>query len=191
VRPKLVPTVLTAVLAIACNSDRRAPSARSVDMPDREAFAVYTSVLAVAHPTDGGPSTPIVRRDIDALRPGVCVPDGKAMTGRWRSALDSFKSENAHDRVLPDGAVPEPYDLLTDAQIDALRAREGDQFPRGRTVLDLSAIGFDRSKTRAILHVSYFCGALCAGSRYHLLYKIDGTWSEVILPDIDLCVMVS
>ncbi len=42
----------------------------------------------------------------------------------------------------------------------------------------VSAVGFDASKTHAIVRVNYICGSLCGGGTYHLLVKDSDGWKE-------------
>jgi hypothetical protein len=49
----------------------------------------------------------------------------------------------------------------------------------GRTasiVFEVSAIGFNRDRTRALVYVGHHCGSLCGGGAYHLLVKKEGKW---------------
>jgi hypothetical protein len=45
-------------------------------------------------------------------------------------------------------------------------------------IYDVSAVGFDGPKTRAIVYVNYVCGALCGGGSFHLLRKGPKGWQE-------------
>ena len=40
----------------------------------------------------------------------------------------------------------------------------------------VSAVGFNRDGTRALVYVGHHCGSLCGGGRYHFLLKKEGTW---------------
>jgi hypothetical protein len=43
-------------------------------------------------------------------------------------------------------------------------------------VLDVSAVGFNKDRTRSLVYVGHHCGSLCGGGEYHLLVKKDGKW---------------
>ena len=43
-------------------------------------------------------------------------------------------------------------------------------------VFEVSAVGFNRDRTRALVYVGHHCGSLCGSGRYHLLIKKDGKW---------------
>jgi len=40
----------------------------------------------------------------------------------------------------------------------------------------VSAVGFNREGTRALVYVGHNCGSLCGGGRYHFVVKKDGKW---------------
>ena len=59
------------------------------------------------------------------------------------------------------------------------RTRKGiEQMISGGTYF-VSPVGFDRSKTHAIVRINYICGGTCGGGEYHLLEKSDDGWKEV------------
>ena len=43
-------------------------------------------------------------------------------------------------------------------------------------VFEVSAVGFNRDGTRALVYVGHHCGSLCGSGGYHLLVKKDGKW---------------
>jgi len=61
-------------------------------------------------------------------------------------------------------------------------------YPQSGGYVIMSAVGFNREKTRAIVYTGSSCGALCGSWRFHLLEKINGNWKEV--PGVN-CSMVS
>lgn len=68
-------------------------------------------------------------------------------------------------------------------------ARIGFDQPDQPARLEVSAVGFDRSRTRALLWMSFSCssgGEWCASGRFMAFQKIDGPWREVSPPGMDL-----
>ncbi len=47
-------------------------------------------------------------------------------------------------------------------------------------VYEVSAVGFDASRTHAIAYVSVFCGPDCSSGAYHLLVKEKDGWKEFV-----------
>jgi len=42
--------------------------------------------------------------------------------------------------------------------------------------MSLSRIGFNSSKTQALVYVANVCGGLCGTGEFYLLGKVDGKW---------------
>jgi hypothetical protein len=53
------------------------------------------------------------------------------------------------------------------------------QFPNAAGLLEVSAVGFDRTATRALLRMSYRCGGLCGSGGWLALEKVDDAWRVV------------
>jgi hypothetical protein len=47
-------------------------------------------------------------------------------------------------------------------------------------VYEVSAVGFDASRTHAIAYISVFCGPDCSSGAYHLLVKEKDGWKEFV-----------
>lgn len=50
------------------------------------------------------------------------------------------------------------------------------RFPKNFGYFVVSHVGLNLSKTEAILYVEHFCGGLCGGGSYFLLWKLNGVW---------------
>jgi hypothetical protein len=57
-------------------------------------------------------------------------------------------------------------------------ANSGDvSFPLNATVIfQVSVVGFNADRNRAMVYVGHNCGGLCGGGTYHLMVKKDGQW---------------
>ena len=44
---------------------------------------------------------------------------------------------------------------------------------------DVSAVGFDQARTRAVLRINNVCGSLCGGGNYYFFLKGENGWEEV------------
>jgi hypothetical protein len=73
--------------------------------------------------------------------------------------------------------VLEPkFDLPQYELVDFGRTSGRANPPAASVTFDISAIGFNSDRTRALLYVGHHCGSLCGGGGYHLLVKKDGKW---------------
>jgi hypothetical protein len=67
----------------------------------------------------------------------------------------------------------------------------GVRYPDSGGFMQVSAVGFDTARARAIVYMAHSCGGLCGGGTYHFLQKIDGVWREVKVQGMTSCTWVS
>jgi hypothetical protein len=148
---------------------------------DPEAYAVYASVLPARFSSGDNDLTHVAllqetRANMD------CLPK---FGPEWNPVLESYKIENSRVRtLLPGFTLGLPYTLISSAELNSLRAAGGAptepvfaRFPNGK-ILSLSAVGFDKSKTRALVTISYDCGFDCGGGWHVLREKDGGRWGQ-------------
>jgi hypothetical protein len=63
-------------------------------------------------------------------------------------------------------------------------------YPNARGITELSAVGFDQPRTRAMFYMRNTCGPLCAQSAFYFFEKTKGKWGPAI-PMKEACVDVS
>lgn len=86
--------------------------------------------------------------------------------------IDDYAAKNNKNRTLE-----RKFDLPQYSLVDVGRTSGRAGSPSPATVIfEVSGVGFNREKTRALVYVGHHCGSLCGGGRYHLLAKKDGTW---------------
>jgi hypothetical protein len=65
------------------------------------------------------------------------------------------------------------------------------RYPNSGGFIEVSAVGFDSTKTRAMVYVAHHCGGLCGGGTHHLMEKTDGQWGEAFIKDLTNCSWIS
>ena len=141
---------------------------------DLDAYAVYMVIV----PTQVVAARPIAIQS-ETVRNLQCLPSGKPFNEEWRSALESFKEENARPRtLLPQFPSGWPFELASQADVSS---------PRWGGYALVSAVGFNQAKTRAMLFVMTSCGPFCGQGTFHFLEKREGQWFPVMLNDISNC----
>jgi|SRR5688572_11671726 len=142
---------------------------------DVEAYAVYAVLIPQEYAVRMAPGKPVVlQRETETY--GACLPTGDPMNAEWKPVVENYKAENATVRfVLPEKALRLPYTVVPKASI-----------PK-EAYVQVSAVGFDPSKTKALAYVANYCGSLCGAGAYHFLEKVDGAWREVTLARIRTC----
>ena len=117
---------------------------------------------------------------------------------------DHFMAANVARRVIEPGhRLGLPYVVLSEAEINRALAQTGwdlperwrnfhQRYPESGGFIELSAVGFDSARKRAMVYMAYHCDEACAWGTHHLLKKMSsGTWREIELPDIRQCEWVS
>lgn len=175
---------------------------RQAAIQDPEAYAVYASLIPQEWTVTAAHATRLVVQRETATY-NRCLPSGGPLETDWRPVMQSFKDENARDRVvLPDRDLQYPYLVVPRSEILALfKAAATDpafgwrafyrRYPDSGGYSQLSAVGFDAAKTRALVYISHHCGSLCGGGMHHFLQKTDGVWRPVQLPGITQCIWAS
>lgn len=182
-----------------------APPALRAEAPgaveDPEAYAVYGAVIRGTWPVTYAKATRLVIR-AETVRNDRCGLSGPPVEGEWKDVVDAFARANARPRPLvPDMPMQPPYVLATPDELRQVFQREpGDEgdwwkpfytkYPDSGGYFEVSAVGFDERRTRAMVYVAYHCGSLCAGGQHYLLEKI-GAWTEVRPEGLDVCEWMS
>ena len=192
--PSALATIAVPFLVLA-KLEAQTPGPPPVPIEDPDAYAVFAVVL----PKERVKAL-VVRAETGKMRP--CVTSGSEYE-EWKPVVDSYLRENATARLLlPKPPLLAPYVVVPQSEIQAsFRAIEGDplgkwagfyeRFPSSNGYTELSAVGFDDAKQRAMVYVAHYCGMLCGGGRNHLLRKVDGEWREVESSEIAGCQWMS
>jgi hypothetical protein len=171
------------------------PGMAPVPIEDPDAYAVYAVVL----PKERWKAL-VVSAETNKMWP--CVTSGSDYE-EWKPVIESYLRENAVPHVvLSRPPLVAPYRVVPTLFIRAsFRVIEGDRlgewagfyerYPGSNGYAELSAVGFDDAKRRAMVYVAHHCGMLCAGGRNHLLEKVDGEWREVEGSEVVGCQWIS
>ena len=162
---------------------------------DVDSYAVYSAVLNKGLFTDDRSSKWILisgATEPESEWDAACPTKLAKHDPEVRNAVDAYQVANQHDYVLrPDFVLQKPYSLMSISEWNTLFAALFDKDvmagwknfhefnPGVRGIYSLSAVGFNNKKTAAIVHVSFFCGALCADTRRFLVRKVKGKWNSV------------
>lgn len=171
-------------------------------LDDTEVYAVYASLLTDNWLGATGNARLIIQRETTPYN--ECLPMRSALEGDWLQVLDNYAAMNAMPRAIQPGRnLPRPYTVLAQADIhrgfDApYGAPQGDgwsalreRYPDSRGYLWFSAVGFNATKTRALVYLAYQCGGLCGAGAHQLLEKVDGRWQPAQLPKAAMCSWIS
>jgi len=184
-RPLIVALSLSVTLAAAPSHPQN-----SVDpltpIVDPVAYRVYRAALGARAPNVAV---------LDETRSSGCSP--YPVPGEWRAVWQNFDEENRRPRRLlggTDAGLPgmlvtfkefnaQRYRALVSADPVGAMADVVKRFPGGR-LITVSAVGFDVSKTRAVLMIGYVCGYDCVGGSSVVMVKKDGEWVSSDAPSV-------
>jgi hypothetical protein len=200
--------VCVAVLAAALGGwSWQKPNETKADEPpvdvyaDAEAYKVYAAALAIDSWYWEGSNTILILREIPprewALRaPTDVLRGGAAFAREMQPLFKSFSEANKEPKLLnTEVDLHRAHRFVRNAELDeAFRKGEEEKnhdvwqgfreaFPNAAGYLMLSAVGFNPSKTMALVYVEHRCGNRCGGAYYYVLQKLGGVWVKYFPPD--------
>jgi hypothetical protein len=95
---------------------------------------------------------------------GMCLQPPKAQESIYRPLIDDYAAKNKKKLTLEQRLDLPQYALVGPADLKAIqqRSRVADGFPFNASVIfHVSAVGFNRDGTRALVYVGHHCGSLC------------------------------
>ena len=177
-------------LMLAAGAVGACSSAPSQDT-SQEADLVYAALLNERHEHLEAQFVIVNAETIDGLAPVVFEkhdPDDRLDYIRQelpevsRGTLNDYKTINSAKRRLdsiPGFTVPHRIRLVTDDDQDRVsvhHAAESASIDRPTGIVTLSRVGFDPSRTQAVLYAEFYCGPECGHGEYVMLTRVDGQW---------------
>ncbi|HKD84601.1 MAG TPA: hypothetical protein VKB58_07620 [Terriglobales bacterium] len=167
---------------------------------DPDAYAIYSLVLPLNEPWQG---KSLVIQEATGIDPHFWPPE-KCITLRggekikFQPAMDDFSRFNSKQwKLLPMLTLAKPYSIAPngdiakfDVKADGGGALWRQKYPGAFGYIYLSAVGFNRDRTRAIVTVGYMCGNVCGGNTYYFLKKNQGKWEIVPLEQSAYCTLM-
>lgn len=184
----VVAFVITTIAVSIVIAQRDGPD-RTVDDP--EAYVVYAAILPLEWPVRVAHAKSLVFQAETGTH-SSCDPSGKILDEDWRPVVESYRRENTSSRtLLPMFPIDLPYEIVPRLTLGT-SMRAGDwrpfyaNYPDSGGFIEVSAVGFDKTHTRAMVYMAHHCGLLCGGGTHHLLERHDGRWLPADL-DIQNC----
>ena len=183
-------TPLTAVIFLSCVASAMAQQGASPEpYNDADAYQIYSvllpheaaygDVMVILAETAG----PLQGRSGFPIGPENCLYPEAA--SRFRDAVADYNRVNQKTWLLQRKfQLEKPYEIVNSDTIKLLTdgwnwAGFHKRYPSSGGILEMSAVGFNKDKTRAIVYSGVSCGGLCGSWRFHLLEKMASGWKEV------------
>ena len=125
---------------------------------------------------------------------GACLSPEAAR--EFSAAISDYRRSQTKKWLLKrQFQIEKPYEIESEQTLGRLRGHGlaswdayYDHYPQSGGWIFMSAVGFNKNKTRAIVYMGSICGGLCGQAQFHLLEKVQGQWKEI--PGVT-CVTVS
>lgn len=161
---------------------------------DAEAYRVYSTILPEEFPwRQANVKTLVIRRE--TAPHAMCIEPNKESKKIVGAAIADYKKKNEKKWLLgKQFDIAKPYEMISGDEIDTVFKTGWTTFyqrhPGSDGWIELSAVGFNTSKTVAVVYTGQFCGSLCSGGgSFHILQKVSGKWIP-FLKGGDLCLGV-
>lgn len=174
---------------------QRATTAPPRPINDPAAYAVYASLVPTTWPVTAAHAKALVFQQETGTK-WPCMPTGQPIDEDWRTVVDNYKSENVEVRTITAGfPMTPPYIVASTAEIRASFAEAPAdpmfgwtgfyrRYPDSGGLIRVSAVGFNASKTRAMVTMAHSCGAICGGGAHSTLEKTGGVWRPTRVPGL-------
>jgi len=164
---------------------QQATAATSHDLDD--AYQIYSLLLPFEEAYDFAKGTLVIQQDTVASQAvgKPCLTTEAAE--RFKDAIANFEEENRKPVLLQrQFQIDKPYELVSAEAINVYFKDDGGgwdgfyrRYPDSGGYIVLSAVGFGKDKTTAIVYTGSGCGGLCGRWGLHLLEKVGGKWKAV------------
>lgn len=142
---------------------------------DADAYEIYSLLLPQQESYDLGKDLVTIQesaivQDIS----GACLTEADAK--RFKDSIAGYNRVQKRRWLFQrQFHVTKQYRIVGKEVLSALP-----HYPQGAgSYLLMSAVGFNRNKTQAIVFIESVCGGLCGSWRFHFLKKVHRNWSEI------------
>ncbi len=185
----------TLLLACLVPQEKQVPTGKPgpESYDDEEAYKVYAEVLPKGWVWTVAKATGLVIQQETTRYPNepldrTCIKLDEQSKKDWQEVIDNYLLNNQTPRVLlPKIPIEKPYELVPRSRLlfplgsgnqrDEYWIKITKRVGNYGGILSLSAVGFNRTRDRAIVYMGHHCGGLCGGGTHYFLEKIDGKWN--------------
>lgn len=185
---RFIPTVILALLFCVCVPAQNSPGEYS----DPDAYEIYSLLLPREQSYGFAKGTLVIQQETLPVKLDDCGFAPEAVTA-FKDAIEDYKRRTEPMFLQRKFEIENPYELVDTETIGTLINDYNwndfyKRYPDSGGVIRMSAVGFNRQKTLAIVYMGSTCGSQCGLRDFHLLKKIDGRWK--LAPGVR-CGMVS
>ena len=175
-------SLAVAVLWISTTGAQDSSLATPSESPD--AYQIYSLLLPQEESYGFAKSTLIIQQETtsNAAVEGACLSTD--VTNRFKGAIADFRRAQKTKWLLQRRFdINRPYEIVSSDTIALVLKSDWDayydRYPKSGGYIFMSAVGFNKNKTLAIVYTGSICGGLCGRALFHLLEKVRDHWKEV------------
>jgi hypothetical protein len=135
---------------------------------DPDAYEIYSVLLRSEMHPSWQVKTWSIKQETERGRLAMCLEPPKDQESTYRPVIEDFERRNRRRLLLQRKFDLPAYTLVNLAD----KALTDDLLP----LFEVSAVGFDKDRARALVYLGHQCGSLCGGGTYHLMIKKNGKW---------------
>lgn len=148
---------------------------------DQEAYEIYSVILSSEWPLRvAHAKNLIIQTETKGYE--MCLRPKEDWEEKVGPAISDYVRLNAKPSLLQRKInIEVPYQLIPVDELSSVIQRAGwkgfyQQYPHSGGWVELSAVGFNKDKTVAVVYMGHHCGHLCGGGGFHVLEKKSGRW---------------
>lgn len=167
--------VVTGLIGAMCISAATQQSVEPEGYEVDEAYEVYNVLLPHEESYELAESTLVIQQDTVTIeRPfGSCLTEEAGK--KFKDAIADLARVNRKRWMLQRRfELGKGYELVPEKTIRLSTKLRSSGF-----IVVFSAVGFNRTKTQAVVYTKSSCPGLCGTSAYRFLEKVDGKWKTV------------
>ena len=183
--------VLSAILICCCTLNAAAENEPAEPYSVDEAYRIYSLLLPNEESYGFANGTLVIQEETvrqlqrNNVWPGPEACISPEVADQFKDAITDYNRVNLKRWSLQrQFQIARPYEVVSSDAISVLFKLGGwkafnERYPVSGGIQTMSAVGFNKEKTRAIVYSGSSCGSLCGAWSFHLLEKVNGEWREI------------
>ncbi len=176
---------IVSFVLLALHTGRAQQSGQAGPPLDVDAYAVLRVLFAGHWPVSYLPAKRWVIQQEAAVFT-ACADTPESAGADWQEAVRDYQEKNRQPHAVePNHPQGKPYVVVPKAAIDQALSTPDETFgwksfnrryPNAGGFIQVSAVGFNRDRSKAVVYVGHHCGGLCGGGRMFFLERHDDAW---------------
>jgi hypothetical protein len=177
-------TVLT-LTGLLLFSGSSQPSSEAAPYNVEDAYQIYSLLLPHEQSFDFAKGTLVIQQEtVPGPEPSAQCLSPEAAQRFKEAVADYSRIKRKHWLLQRQFQIEKPYEIVSLETIQLTMKEAGwdgfyKRYPNSGGIFTMSAVGFNKEKTRAVLYSGSSCNSLCGRWSFDLLEKRNGTWRPV------------